>query len=244
MALRVGSGHDIRVNVQGQAVARQPQRRQAGLGVVEHLLNLPVDQGQLTQLRHRGAIDLLDALVRRVGIHLRQHGVAHHPVQVGPLAHAAGPVVEAPMPFRGDHPVGIPSGLTKTVPSDGISRTISLAKNQLQDLKARLAHGAGRRRKLALIDIVHLDRLAENGDGLGSGHPIELVVEDQTVITLEGCQIMAIGVAVALREGLGRVGRIDHAIGVKVLDIVVLGVDDLARVDAPGKVPIQPVVGR
>ena len=243
MALRIRSGHDIRIDVQGEAVARQPQRRQAGLSVVEHLLNLPVDQGQLTQLRHRGAIDLLDALVRRVGIHLGEHGITHHPVQVGTLAHAAGPVVEAPMPFCGDHAVGIPSGLAKAVPSHSISRTISLAKDQLQHLKARLAHGAGRRRKLALIDIVHLDRLAENGHGLGPRYPIELVVEDQTVIALEGCQVMAVGVAMPLRKGLGGVSRINHTIGVEVLDVVVLGVDDLARVDASREVPIEPVVG-
>ena len=244
VTLRIGAGHHVGVDVQGQAVARKAQRCQAGLGVVEHLLDLLVDQGQLTQLRDRGAIDLLDALVRRVGIFLRQHGVAHHPVQVGPLAHTAGPVVEAPMPFRGDHPVGVLSGLAKTVPADGIPRTVRLTENQLQDLETGLADRSGRRRKLALIDIVHLDGLAEDGHGLGPGHPIELVVEDQTVVTLERREVVAVGVAMALRECLGRIRRVDDAVGVEVLDVVVLGVDDLARVDAPGEVPIQPVVGR
>ena len=244
MALGIGSGHHVRVDVQCQAVPRQSERSQARLGIVEYLLHLAVNQRQLAQLRDRCAVDLLDTLMRRVRIHLGQHRVAYHPVQVSPLAHPAGPMVHAPMPHRGHGPVGVLAGLAEPVPTHRIAGAVGLTEDQLQHVQAGLAHRPSRRGELPFVHVVHLNGLAQNGHRLAAGHPVELVVDEQTVVALEACEVVAVGVAVALREGLGGIGRVDHTVGVEVLDVVVLGVDDLARVDAPGEVPIQAVVGR
>ncbi len=52
--------------------------------------------------------------------------------------------------------------------------------------------------------IIHLHRLAEHGDRLGAGDPVETGVEQQRIIAFEGRQIMAVGIAMALRLAEGQ----------------------------------------
>ena len=152
-------------------------------------------------------------------------------------------MIQPPVSHRGDHPVGIGPGLAKTVPALDISRTVRLAEDQLHDLEPHLADGRGRRSELPFVQIVHLDRLAQDGHGFGAGHPIEILIDDEAVVSFQSGEVMTVGVAMALRIGLGRIQCIQHAIVVEILDVVVLNVDDLARIDATGEVPVHAVVG-
>ena len=152
-------------------------------------------------------------------------------------------MIQSPVPHRGDHPVGVGAGLTKAVPTLNISRTVGLAEDQLHDLEPHLADGRGGCGELSFVQIVHLHRLAQDGHGFGAGHPIEILIDDEAVVSFQSGEVMTVGVAMALRIGLGRIQCIQHAIVVEILDVVVLNVDDLARIDATGEVPVHAVVG-
>ena len=85
------------IQIERDAAFRQADRRQPSLRVVGRRLEVGQRGAQFQQLRHRRAVHLLDALVAGIGIHLGQDGVAHHPVQEGPLSSARSPLVRTPV---------------------------------------------------------------------------------------------------------------------------------------------------
>ena len=76
----------VGIDVEGDGSGAEPERVQMGVRIVEGGLEGFTADGQQLQLRHGGAVDLLDAGVD--GIDIGQHGIAGRPVVVGSLVGA------------------------------------------------------------------------------------------------------------------------------------------------------------
>ena len=256
---RVGSinhspGHLGWVYVKGDAVLGQSQWIHAGLGIVQTGLEAFGHRCQLHQFWYRGPVDLHDAFVRGVVVHGRQHRVADHPVQHRANAGPGRPMIHAPAPGGLDRGISLavraPSvapGLPKMPPARVLVRRVILPPGQVKDLltgPGQCGCGCG---KLALIHVVHLHRLAQNGHRLGSRRPGERIDGEQLVVPLQRAQVMPIGIPVPLRVHPVCILRIDDPIqflALVLLDVIVQGIDHLAGIDAAGVVPEHPVVDR
>ena len=97
-------------------------------------------------------------------------------------------------------------------PPRAVSRLIVLAPGQLHDLLTGSGNGRGRGSKLTLVEVIHLHGLAKNGDGFGSWIPIKISIHQESIIALQGGEVVPIGIAVACGIHLGGIVCIDHPI--------------------------------
>ncbi len=223
-----------RVDVEGHHVLREAERIQSGVGLVDLALHVLVLRGDLVEMADGGTLDLLDTDVAGIGILRRHHRVDGHPIKIGTHAGAATPLREAP------GALGL--GVVIALPLPGGIGHEGLAIGQVHDLGT----GAGLRcrgfRKLAFVEEIHLQRHARHLHRLGPWIPREEGMAQQAVIDLGAGEVMAPGIAVALREHDARIELVDHAVEVLVAHVVAEGVGHLAI--AGGEVPEQAVVDR
>ena len=249
----LGPDDGVGVEVEGDAALGNAHGGVASLGAVHGGLDGGADGGELLELRDGGAVHLLDALVGRVGIDGHEDGVADDPVDVAAEAGAGGPMVEAPMTDNGAVAtrdgvggLGVGAGAAEFLPSLGLV-AIGLAPGEVEDLLAGAGHRDGPGGELSLVLVVHGDGLPEDVHGLDARDPVEPGVHEEGIVTLDGGQVVPVGVAVALRVHDRGVVGVDDAVGRLagvLLDVVVEGIDHLAGADAAGVVPDEPVIDR
>ena len=237
---------DVRIEIEGNGRGRQPQGRVPGLGVVHRGLQAGGDRRQFLQLGHGGAVDLLDAArVRGIGVHIREDGVADHPVQIRALPGARGPMIHAPIAGAGDgavREVGLGRGEVRPpVPRTG---EVIATPGEIEGLLASSCHRARGGGELPFVLVIHRHWLAQDRHGFDARHPVKILIHEQGVVAFQRGEIMAVGIAVALRIELPRVVGVHHAIAVLIEHIVVERIDHLASVDAAGVVPDQAIVNR
>ena len=173
----------------------------------------------------------------------RQQGVADCPVDVGPLAGAAGPLREPP----GAAPVGVAVALPLALRV----LVVAVAVGEAHDVRPGPRPGGRRRGERALVAVVDVYRRLGDEDRLGLRLPVVLApgVGDEVVPLLQGRGVVAPGVPVPLGEERLGVELVDLAVGLArsrgvsdVLDVVGLPVGDLALADR--EVPGEAVVER
>ena len=79
---------------------------------------------------------------------------------------------------------------------------------EVENIDARTSEGGSRGSKLSFIFIIDLDSLAKHGHTFSAGGPSKDRRCEKFIITGEGGQVVAVGVAVALREHVLGVGSI------------------------------------
>ena len=156
------------------------------------------------------------------------------------MATAGAPVIHAPAP--GDPAAHGP--ILEVGPGRDRRRAVGLPVSQIDDLARRPREAHGRRRKLALVEVIHRHRLAQHRHRFRPRHPREVGIGQQAVIAREGREIMAIGVAMALGIRERGIGRIDHPVAIRVFDIVIQGVNRFSGRNPAGVIPDQPVIDR
>ena len=193
--------------------------------------------GDLAQFGDGGAIDLCNAAVSRVRIHVRQQRVAYDPIEECTLAGAAAPFGQTPGACFLRVLVALPL-------ASGVF-DVGVAIGQIYNFGSRAGPSGGGGGEFAFILVIHLYHVgAAQIDSFRPGDPDEVRITQQPIVVLDGAQIMAPGVAVALRiEGCG-IRFADGARHAAILaaDIVIQGVSDFAARDVSGKVPNQPVI--
>ena len=239
--------HLVGINIQGHAAGRHAQRVKPRLGIVHRSLQVRGHGGQLRQLRHRGAIHLLDgALVRRNGVKIRKDGVAGQPIEISAQAAAGGPMVRPPE-FRvgkGQSYCGVGAGRGEIAPASGVGGEKIPTPGQVEHLPTGAGQSHSRGGKLALVHKPNRHRHAKNADRLGLGNPVKVGIHEQCIITAQRCEVMTIGVAVGHRIHNRPVVGVHNTVPVLIGDVVVLLVNGLARADALGEVPDKAVINR
>ena len=170
----------------------------------------------------------------RVFVFGRDYGVGDQPVQVGALSRSPGPFRDAPS-ARGVR-VGIPLPLAFRV------LHVAAPVGHIDDLGPRAGLGRRDLSELSLVVVVHVDDRSLDAVLLGTALPVEMAVPQEEVIGLQGRQIVAPCVAVALGIQDAPVGLVDETVLVRVGNVVRKSVGGFAL--AFGEIPHQPVVGR
>ena len=225
-------------NIEGERPAGQSERIEPAFRITQRLLHGTRLGDQLRQLRDRSAVDFLNPFVRRIGIHRGQHGVARHPVEIGTLPPADRPIIHAPPPGNATHDLAI----LQVRPRAGGRARVGLAVGQVDDLAGGARQRDRASRKLAFVEIIHRDRLAQHRHGFHARLPGKIRIGQECIITAERGQVVAVGVAMTLRVKQRRIRRADHAIAIHVLDIIIEGINRLTRVDAASIIPHQPII--
>ena len=119
---------------------------------------------------------------------------------------------------------------------------VRLARGAVHRLRRDLGDVVRGLRELRLVVVVHVHhRVSHRHLAHRRRAPAEVRVAEEAVVARKRGKVVAVGVAVALREHVGRVVLVDDAL-VVAGDVVVDGVGDLARRDALGEVPHEAVV--
>ena len=208
------------------------------IGIVKGGLEGIRRRWQECQFRHSGAVDLLDARV--VVVHVRQHRVGHRPVDQCTLSAAADLLFQAP--FAGHPGLSVDlRAVAEVCPAAGGIVLVVTAVSQRDHLLRGVGEVARCGGELAFVLEVDRHRHAQHRHGFCPWRPSEVLVPQQTVITRQRGQIVAVSVAVALRVHPLGIRLIDHAVSGAAadlfLDIVIGRVDRLAAVDAVSVVP-------
>ena len=183
-----------------------------------------------------------------IRVHIRQDGIADHPIDQGSLAGAGRPLIHAPLPdhVRGD--TGIRDGavgearIGEGTPTAVLSGNVSLPPVEIEDLSSGPRNGGRGGGELPLVHVPDRHGHTQDADRLNAGHPVKIGIHQQRMISLQRSEVMSVGVAVALRIEDGGVRRVHGAIEVLIQDVVVQRVDRLTGVDAAGVVPDQSIV--
>ena len=245
--MRFPIGQFGRRDIKSDGIFRQIEWVDPLIRGVQLLLDVLRCGGQAHQLRHREAIDSLDAFVH--SIFLRQERVAYDPVEVGSLSAPCRPIVYAPVAGR----IGpiIDPAITQITPTFGGAIAVSPTTLQGYDLVG----GAGQKRrsggKLTLVDEVDAHWLPQHVDGLDPRLPGEALIRQQTVVVFHPSQVMTVSITVSLWEKHRRISRVDFSIlvppvrlAVDVADIIVQGIDQLSSINPSGIVPEKAIVDR
>ena len=72
------------------------------------------------------------------------------------------------------------------VPALAGSRSEILAPGEIEDLPARAGQRPGGGGEFSFVLVIHRHRLAQHQHGLAARHPVEVRVQEQMVIALEG----------------------------------------------------------
>ena len=227
----------VGVDVERNRVLGKPKRVRAGLEALEFALHDADGRREDRQLRGRRAVDLLDALVREglVGrVVRRQKRVHDHPVVGGGHARARGPFAVAEGLFRVCVEVGggrIPAVLL-----------VRLAQGEVHRVRAGLDELHGRVGELRLVLVVDVHELLVHQHLAHRRSPVEVWIAEESVVARQRREVVAPGVAVALRILHRRAVDIEYAVACA--DAVVGDVRRLALGDALREVPGEAVVER
>jgi len=126
----------------------------------------------------------------------------------------------------------------------GRARSVVLPPRQIKNLTSCARQRRRRGSKLGLVLVIDRYVRAQNQHSLSLRHPVEIRVHQQFVIFGQCRQIVAVSIAVPLREHDFRVRRVDHAVAILVGYVVIQRIDDLARGDSVGVVPVEAVIDR
>ena len=227
----------VGVDVERDRVLGEAERVRARLEAAELALEDADGRGEDGQLGGREAVDLGDALVREglVGrVVGRQEGVHGHPVVGGGHAGARGPFAVA----EGLLLVGVEVGGGRVAPVV----LVGLAQGEVHRVGAGLDELHGRVGELLLVLVVDVHELLVHEHLAHGGRPVEPRVAEEPVVAGERGEVVAPGVAVALRILGG--GAVDVEDAVAGADSVVGDVGRLALGEALGEVPGEAVVER
>ena len=234
-----------RRNVEGHGVRAEREGVEPRVDAVDLALERLAERGEFRQLRHGRPIHDLHAVILRVQILVGQNGIADQPVEIGALRGAGTPLDGPPVASHAGG--GVILAIAQVRPAGGSIVGVTLPVGQRDDLLGGAGNIDGGSGELALVEVVDLDGLAEDGHGLRAGRPREVRALQQAGVALERGEVVAVGVAVALGEHALGVGRIDFAVAGGAArffaDVVIGGVERFARVDAAGEVPVEAVVG-
>ena len=242
------AGGDFRRgDVESDGICRETQTVEVVLESCDEGTDILGDADQFVQFRHGGAVDFADAFLGRF---LGKHGIGGKPVEVCSLGGAGSPVVDAPVAgFAGGGVLGGISGtieIGEAAPAV-VDRGAVEPSGEVEDLVSAAGDCGGGGGELSFVIVVDGDWLSGDVDAFALRNPCEEVVVEELVVSSEGGEVVAVGVAMALREEAGCVVLIEVTIGSGVVgffvDLIVAGVDGLAGEDAAGVVPIETVVG-
>ena len=231
--------------VERDRVFVESQRVQPGVGAVKARLDVGEGGGDLADGGGVGAVDDVEARggrvvfaadLQQVRHGVEEEGVGDGPVEVGALAGAGGPAVDVPAAVG----VGVGGPAFEAARAEGVVA----AGGEADDVGAGAGLGGGGGGEGFFVEVVDADGGVADEGGAGDGVPAEVGVGEEGVVGGEGGEVVAPGVAVALRVHALGVGGADLAGGVGgvAANGVVAGVGDLAAVDAVGVVPDEAVV--
>ena len=226
-----------RIDVEGNGLAGEPDRRQAGVRHVHAALHVLQGRADLRQRTDGIAREADDAVVREIGA----GGGGRRQQRIGgrPVVERGQPGPRAPLAVA-EGAVGVAVGVAGQ--RGAAVFDVRLFARALDDLRARARQGGGRLGEFRLVVVVgiHQGVLHHHG-GDRRRAPAEPRVAQEPVVTVERAQVMAPRVAVPLRIEDRRLRTVDR--GVVADDLVVHRVGHLAGGDALGEVPVQAVVG-
>ena len=130
------------------------------------------------------------------------------------------------------------------MPLPGWVLDVGVAVSQVYQFGAAARSGGGGGGELPLVIKIHGHRHPADENRFDPGHPGEIGIPQEPIIILDGAEIMAPGVAVALGIKHPRVCFRDAAGNRPILfaNIVVERVGHFPAVDAAGEIPDQPIV--
>src|SRR5690554_3164727 len=106
------------------------------------------------------------------------------------------------------------SSIAFSGPSMLFSMSMVSAGGEIHYIDSRAGHGSSSGGKLSFVLIVHLYRLSQYIDAFRGWQPCVSRGSEELVITFESREVVAIGVAVSLREHVLRIGGIENTIGI------------------------------
>ena len=222
---------EIRIDVKRHGLGRDTQWIETAVRLVQSHLDLVQVRGDHADITILLAVYLLDTRERLVRMHGRQERIGGEPVKVGPLPGAAGPVLDAPGAVLVHIGVALPLGC--------LILHVILAVGVADNLRASLGLLRREGGELTLVEEVHLHHDVVEVVELGARDPVEVGMTQEVVLLGERGEVVAPGIAMALRIEGHRVVLVDKAVLVDVADVVVHGVGGFAL--ALGEVPEHPV---
>ena len=240
VALGIGTGKEVRVDIKRHHAPRQPQGVIAGISLVGLDLDRQEMAGNLLQFRHGGPVNLLDTGIH--GVNCRQHGIAGNPVEIGALAGAPGPVVYSPGPSGRSAVLCNQDVVLISLPLPGRVIHIQFAVGKINNFLPGVRLVGGYPGEFPLIQVIDRNGRAPHQHRFALGYPGESAVSEQAVPGCHGGQIMSPGIAMPLGVHDLGISLVDKSVLVPVADIIGLNVCHFPV--AIGKVPDKPVVER
>jgi len=157
-------GNRVRVYIKWNNPLCKPKWIQSGIGAVNLFLNHLVFSCDCSQFSDRSPVYPGNSLF--IG-HRRQNGIADSPVEQGPLAGPAGPLINTPVSLS------IAILITGKL-SLGIFG-VHLSVRQVDDFTSGLGLGSSRHSEFPFITVINLYRRTGNKDCLGLGQPTEII---------------------------------------------------------------------